>query len=279
EPLAPLARRAPGRRAGLRRIPRAPLERVPGRDPPGRRAARRRAPASRPRARGRARADPRGGRAERGRPPRARDALRPGGRGPAARARRADPRLPQDRRRRGAVAPAPVVPIGADTRTLGRAAALAGVAALVAAAISLWGGPSLTALDWSVYDRWLRGRALVPDAPRLVIVTRDAASEARFGTGVWDRAVIAQAVAALGRAGAAVVGLDVPLGQPSAPGRGGATSDALLAQAMHGVDVVSVTPAGLPSTPSSARSDEKIGHAVAEPDPDGVVRAVPLWLR
>src|SRR5262249_3529236 len=141
------------------------------------------------------------------------------------------------------------------------------------------GGPSLTALDWSVYDRWLRGRALVPDAPRLVIVTRDAASEARFGTGVWDRAVIAQAVAALGRAGAAVVGLDVPLGQPSAPGRGGATSDALLAQAMHGVDVVSVTPAGLPSTPSSARSDEKIGHAVAEPDPDGVVRAVPLWLR
>ena len=141
----------------------------------------------------------------------------------------------------------------------------------MAAAISLLGGAGVTALDWSVYDRWLRGRAVLPDTPALVVVVRDPASEARFGTGAWDRAVLARVVAALGRAGAAVVGLDVPLGQPSAPGHGGASSDALLAQAAQSVDVVSVLPSGAPT-------EGKVGHTVAEPDADGVVRAVPLWL-
>jgi len=147
----------------------------------------------------------------------------------------------------------------------------------VAAAISLWGGAAVTALDWSVYDRWLRGRAVLPDTPALVVVVRDPASEARFGAGAWDRAVIARVVVALGRAGAAVVGLDVPLGQPSAPGRGGASSDALLAQAAQTVDVVSVLVSGVPPTSSVAPlpPDAKIGHTVADPDADGVVRAVP----
>lgn len=152
----------------------------------------------------------------------------------------------------------------------------------MAAAISLFGGAGVTALDWSVYDRWLRGRAVLPDTPTLVVIVRDPASEARFGAGAWDRAVLARVVAALGRAGAAVVGLDVPLGQPSAPGRGGASSDALLAQAAQSVDVVSVLPSGAPSTPPvaspSAPTDTNVGHTVAEPDADGVVRAVPLWL-
>src|SRR5439155_467444 len=82
-------------------------------------------------------------------------------------------------------------------------------------------------------------------------------------------------VAALGRGGAVVVGLDVALGTPSAPGRGGAASDALLAQAAQTVDVVFVV---LPATPRSAVPETKIGHIVAEPDVDGVARAVPLWL-
>jgi DNA-binding NtrC family response regulator/CHASE2 domain-containing sensor protein len=126
-----------------------------------------------------------------------------------------------------------------------------------------------------VYDRWLRSRGPVTDTPHLVIVVRDPASEARFGSGAWDRAVVARLVAALGRGGAAVVGLDVPLGTPSAPGHGGAASDALLAQAAQTVEVVSVVS---PSTPRSAVPEAKVGHTVAEPDPDGVVRAVPLWL-
>ena len=63
-------------------------------------------------------------------------------------------------------------------------------------------------------------------------MVRDAASESRFGSGPWDRAVLAGLVTSLSRAGAAVIGLDAPLGQPSAPGRGGASSDALLSQAI-----------------------------------------------
>ncbi|HUF93892.1 MAG TPA: sigma 54-interacting transcriptional regulator [Candidatus Limnocylindria bacterium] len=151
-----------------------------------------------------------------------------------------------------------------------RAAALALGATLIAAAISLLGGRGVTTLDWAVYDRWLRARVAVADTPSLVIVARDPAGEARFGSGAWDRAVLARVITALGRGGAAVVGLDVPLGAPSAPGRGGAASDALLAQAAQAVDLVSVMAPGVP--------DGKVGHTLVEPDADGVVRAAPLWL-
>jgi len=157
---------------------------------------------------------------------------------------------------------------------------LAGCAtAVAAAAIFLLGGAGITALDRAVYDRGLRGRAALPaTTPKLVVVARDPASEARFGVGPWDRAVLARVVAALGRAGAAVVGLDVPFGPASAPGRGGASSDALLAQAAQTVDVVSVLAPGAPPAPVTAHPETKVGHTVADPDADGVVRAVPLWL-
>ncbi|HEV8585120.1 MAG TPA: sigma 54-interacting transcriptional regulator [Methylomirabilota bacterium] len=160
----------------------------------------------------------------------------------------------------------------ASLKTAARAVLLAVGATLVAAALALFGGPGVTALDWSVYDRWLRARPPVPETPSLLVVARDPASEARFGTGTWDRAVLARVVAALGRGGAAVVALDVPLGTPSAPGRGGAGSDALLAQAAQTVDVVSI------AGPASPR-DAKVGHVIAEPDADGVVRGVPASLR
>src|SRR5205807_13890 len=211
------AGRAPGRRAGVRRVSRAALEGLSGLGARGRRAPRCRAPASGPRGRGGRRAHSGSGGAERARPASARDALRPGDRRPAARARRADLRLPQERRRRGALAPA-------SLKTLGRAALLAVGATLIAAVVSLLGGAGVTALDWSVYDRWLRARAPVMDTPRLVVVARDPTSGARFGTGAWDRAVVARVVAALARGGAAVARLDVPLGAPRAPGRRGASS-------------------------------------------------------
>ena len=156
-----------------------------------------------------------------------------------------------------------------------RAGLLAIGATLIAALVVLVGGAGVAALDWSVYDRWLRSRAVVADTPRLVVIARDAASEARLGAGAWDRAALARVVTALGRGGATVVALDVALGTPSAPGRGGAASDALLAQAAQTVNVVSVVS---PSTPRSSVPAEKVGHSVVEADVDGVVRAVPLWL-
>ena len=102
-------------------------------------------------------------------------------------------------------------------------------AALVAIGVWAGGGPGIAGLEWSAYDRWLRRPA--PTSPELVVVARDAASEARFGSGSWDRAVLSRLITSLSRAGAAVVGVDVQIGRPSTPGRGGASSDALLSQA------------------------------------------------
>src|SRR3989449_345367 len=111
-------------------------------------------------------------------------------------------------------------------------AAVMGLAAtLLALGVATLGGAGATALEWSVYDRGVFARAAAPVSPALLVVARDPASEARFGTGSWDRAVLARLITSLTRAGAAAIGFDVPLGQPSAPGRGGASSDALLSQA------------------------------------------------
>ena len=173
----------------------------------------------------------------------------------------------------------------------------------------------MRALDWELYDRWIRPRAPVSVSPALVVVVRDAASEARLGRGAWDRAVLARLVTGLSRAGAAAIGLDAALGQPSAPGRGGAASDALLSQAtaLAGAVVYPLaleldgahTPAGAPRPPGhrswpalppagyawpAARPlagplpgltghARAIGHTLAPADPDGVVRKVPLFVR
>src|SRR5207245_2281760 len=116
------------------------------------------------------------------------------------------------------------------------------------------GSGAATAFEWSVYDRWLRAHQSVSPAP--VVVVRDQATEARLGSGAWDRAVLAGLVTSLSRAGAAVIGLDTPLGQPSAPGRGGASSDALLSQAIALAENV-VLPIAL--EPTDLRAGERPG--------------------
>src|SRR5882724_5006143 len=204
-------------------------------------------------------------------------------------------------------------------RTVALAAVIGLAATLVAVGVLALGGPGVTALEWSAYDRWLRTREPAPVSPAPVIVVRDPASEARFGTGAWDRAVLARLITSLSRAGAAVVGVDVPLGQPSAPGRGGASSDALLSQAIALAEnvVLPITlelidgraPAGPGDGAAPALSGHRswptlaatqdfpdarpvagslaglaqyakgIGHTLAPSDPDGVIRRVPLFVR
>ncbi|HYY06726.1 MAG TPA: CHASE2 domain-containing protein, partial [Candidatus Limnocylindria bacterium] len=188
-------------------------------------------------------------------------------------------------------------------------------ASLVASGVVATGGALVTTLEWSLYDRGLRARAGAPVSPALLVVARDPASEARFGAGPWDRAVLARLITSLTRAGAAAIGADVPLGPPSAPGRGGASSDALLSQAtalagnvvypialeLGGVDegrepdglraahrswlpltaaaawpAVRSLPAPLPGLAGHAKG---VGHTLAPADPDGVVRRVPLFVR
>ena len=200
----------------------------------------------------------------------------------------------------------------------GQASLIGLLATLLAWGCWFLGGTSLTALEWSPYDTWLRFRQPVPVSPLMVVITRDQASEARFGTGTWDHALFARAMRALGRAGAAVVSLDIPIEHPSPPGRGGAASDAMLIEATKSVGRV-IYPFSV-RLKSSAQSGEQtptgqdmvhptwpivnedqarrlpqvtpiihsltalawhaygVGHTLATADKDGVVRRVPLYV-
>jgi DNA-binding NtrC family response regulator len=165
-----------------------------------------------------------------------------------------------------------------------RIVALAAVIGLVATALAAGGalsdGAAVTAFEWSFYE-WLPARQ--PSGQPPIVVVRDAASESRFGPGVWDRAVLARLVTSLSQAGAAVIGLEASLEQPSAPGRGGAASDVLLSQAIaHAENVVlaiTLEPAGPASLPGFAQHANSVGHTLTVADLDGAVRRVPLFVR
>jgi len=162
-------------------------------------------------------------------------------------------------------------------RTVARAAAIGLGATAVAAAALLSGGTGTTAFEWSFYAL-LPARAVTGEPP--IVVVRDAASESRFGPGVWDRAVLARVVTSLSQAGAAVIGLEASLDQPSAPGRGGAASDALLSQAIGLADnVVLATALATAPLPGFAQHAKGTGHTLTVTDPDGVVRRVPLFVQ
>jgi DNA-binding NtrC family response regulator/CHASE2 domain-containing sensor protein len=181
-------------------------------------------------------------------------------------------------------------------KTVALAAAIGLAATALAAGVAASGNAAVTAFEWSLYERWLRAPELRGPAP--VIVVRDAASESRFGSGAWDRAVLASLVTSMSRAGAAVIGLDAPLGQTSVPGRGGASSDALLSQAIASAENVVLpivlepadTPAGSSrsapqyrtpsgSLPGFAQHAKRVGHTLTAADPDGVTRRVPLFVQ
>jgi DNA-binding NtrC family response regulator/CHASE2 domain-containing sensor protein len=156
------------------------------------------------------------------------------------------------------------------------AGGIALAATLLTHALLALGGQAITTLEWTA--RETVAPSLAPVSPGLLLVARDSASEARFGNGVWDRALLARTVTGLWQAGATAIGLDTALGQPAAPGRGGAASDALLAQAMAaaGNVVVAIAPAGAsPAAPLG----QAVGHTLTLSESDGVVRRVPLLVR
>ncbi len=139
---------------------------------------------------------------------------------------------------------------------------------------SLWAlaPATFTALDWTIYDTWLRHRAPVAVSPSLTIVARDPAGEERFGT-VLDRALLAQVVTAAHEAGAAAIGVDHRLDHASPAQLGGAASDALLVEAMQNAGPVLFV-----HDPESAlRSDAALlGHVGVATHPDHVTREIPL---
>ena len=131
---------------------------------------------------------------------------------------------------------------------------------------------TFAALDWSAYDVWLSLRVPIPVSPSLLIVTRDPASEAEFGTGPWDRAILARLLTSAHEAGALAIGLDHRLDHASPAQRGGAASDALLLEALG-----TAAPVVMMQSPDATLAlDAAIkGHLSVATHSDHVARIVP----
>lgn len=147
------------------------------------------------------------------------------------------------------------------------------VAAFLAELLWVAAPATFTALDWTAYDSWLRHRSPVAVSPALTIVLRDSASEDRFGTGPWDRAILAHLITAAHESGAAAIGLEHRLDHASPAQLGGAASDALLLEAIEtAAPVVFVH-----DTESALSSNATImGHLLVATQPDHATRQIPL---
>src|SRR5262249_10743694 len=114
-----------------------------------------------------------------------------------------------------------------------QAGAMGMITTILAFSLSTAASPTFTALDWTLYDFWLADRTPIPVSPSLLVVARDPASEKEFGTGPWDRAVLARLLIGARESGALAIGLDHRLDHASPAERGGAASDALLLESMN----------------------------------------------
>ncbi len=142
-------------------------------------------------------------------------------------------------------------------------------------AFSLWAASSttFTALDWTVYDFWLTDRAPIPVSQSLLIITRDPTSEEEFGTGPWDRAILARLLTSAHESGALAIGLDHRLDHASPAQLGGAASDALLLEALSTAGPIVV----VRSPDAALASDTTImGHLLVTTHSDHVTRTVPV---
>ena len=142
-------------------------------------------------------------------------------------------------------------------------------------AFGLWTAAptTFTSLDWTAYDFWLTDRARIPVSQSLLIVVRDPVSEEEFGTGPWDRAILARLLTSAHESGARAIGLDHRLDHASPAQLGGAASDALLLEAMSNAGPIVV----VQSPDATLASDTTIaGHLLVTTHPDRVARAVPV---
>ena len=153
-----------------------------------------------------------------------------------------------------------------------QAVAIGLLASLLVKALWTVAPVTFSALDWTLYDTWLRVRSPVATSDALVIVVRDPESQERFGA-VMDRAVLAQLINAVHDAGAAAIGIDHRLDHASPASLGGAASDALLIEALH-----AAAPVVLVHDPETAFETDAVikGHVQVTPQPDRVTRRVPL---
>jgi len=131
---------------------------------------------------------------------------------------------------------------------------------------------TFAALDWTIYDVWLRHRAPISFSPSLTIVTRDPASEDQLGAMV-DRSVLAQLITTAHEAGATVIGIDQHLGRAGPSSLGGATSEALFMEAAQNAGPIIFV-----HEPETALRNDSVmtGHVLVSMQPDHVTRQIPL---
>jgi transcriptional regulator with PAS, ATPase and Fis domain/CHASE2 domain-containing sensor protein len=155
-----------------------------------------------------------------------------------------------------------------------QACAMGLVAMLLAFVLMAFAPTTFTALDWTAYDTWLRHRAPIPVSSSLIVVTRDQAGETKFGTGPWDRAILARVITEVHEAGAVAIGVDHRLGHASPAQLGGVASDALLLEATKTAGPV-VYP--FDSELSLASDATLLGHLLVASQRDHVARSVPSF--
>jgi len=154
-----------------------------------------------------------------------------------------------------------------------QAPAIGLLAALCALLLQTLAPATFTALEWAPYDTWLRHRAPIQASPSLTIIQRDPAGDDRFGAGPLDRTVLATLITAAHDAGASAIGLDHRLDYASPAQLGGATSDALLLEAIDLSGPI-VFVQGLDSTLSSEAAISS--QVMVATQPDHVTRQIPL---
>jgi transcriptional regulator with PAS, ATPase and Fis domain/CHASE2 domain-containing sensor protein len=154
-----------------------------------------------------------------------------------------------------------------------QACAIGVVATVLAVVLMALAPATFTAFDWAAYDTWLRHRAPIPVSSSLILVTRDQASEMKFGAAPWDRVILARVITEAHEAGAVAIGVDHHLSHASPAQLGGAASDALLLEATKTVGRV-VYP--FDSESPLISDTTALGHVLVSPSQDLVVRATPL---
>jgi adenylate cyclase len=185
---------------------------------------------------------------------------------------------------------------------------------LVVAVLSLYRPALFLGLEYDVYDRLIRWVPVRPPSDRIVIIDVDERSLASVGQWPWRRDVIGKLVSALRDMRAAAVALDIVFAEPDRFEGQGVTPDDALAAALRGGRVVLGYAMTFDGTHRMAKTcvhhpvglavvqppDEQVGEPFfnatgavcnldvlsqaaaasgflnAAPDPDGILRRVPL---
>jgi adenylate cyclase len=188
------------------------------------------------------------------------------------------------------------------------------VPTIVVAVLSLYRPYFLLSFEYGVYDRLLRSVPARPPSDRIVIIDVDERSLATVGQWPWRRDVLASLIGRLREYGAAVVALDIVFAEPDRFAGGAATPDAALAESLRSGRVVLGYAMTFDGTRNASRTcvrhpvglaivqpaDEQVGEPFfratgavcnleslsdaagvsgflnAAPDPDGILRRVPM---